>query len=122
FGDGYSSPNPTETYRLFHVSTPAAEVGNVSFSAAIFDDLGSGTSFGSVVIAPSDNGATIHIPLNGAGVTALNLAGGGELAVGGAVDLNPVPEPTTLLLVGIGAAGVGLARWVKRRSHQREQA
>jgi hypothetical protein len=26
-----------------------------------------------------------------------------------------IPEPATLLLVGTGAAGVGLARWVKRR-------
>jgi hypothetical protein len=29
--------------------------------------------------------------------------------------LNPVPEPATLLLFGTSAAGLGLARWVKRR-------
>jgi len=82
FGNGYSSPNPTETYRLFEVSAPPSAVGNVSFSPAIFDDLGSGTTFGSVLVAPSANGTTIHIPLNGAGVTALNLASGGEFALG----------------------------------------
>jgi hypothetical protein len=34
----------------------------------------------------------------------------------GAEDLNPVPEPTTLLLFGTAAAGLGLVRW-RRRSH-----
>jgi hypothetical protein len=36
----------------------------------------------------------------------------------GFLTLSPVPEPTTLLLVGTTAAGLGLARWRQRRRKQ----
>jgi hypothetical protein len=36
----------------------------------------------------------------------------------GASFLEPVPEPTTLLLVGTTAAGLGVARWRQRRRNQ----
>jgi hypothetical protein len=38
----------------------------------------------------------------------------------GFLTLSPVPEPTTLLLVGTTAASLGLARWRQRRHKQRQ--
>jgi hypothetical protein len=37
-------------------------------------------------------------------------------------DFQPIPEPVTLLLWGTGAAGLGLARWYRRRTREREHA
>ena len=45
----------------------------------------------------------------------------GQLAVSGkASALEPVPEPTTMLLFGTAAAGLGLARWRQRRQDKRQ--
>lgn len=35
--------------------------------------------------------------------------------------MTPTPEPTTLLLFATTGAGLGLARWLRRRSRDREQ-
>jgi hypothetical protein len=32
------------------------------------------------------------------------------------IDLAPIPEPATLLLFGTTAAGIGIARWRRRRT------
>jgi hypothetical protein len=100
---------------------------------AIFDDLGSGTTFGSYVASAADNGTTISITLNAAGIAALNAAAGSTIAFGGVLttlsppanqyvfgfstatfveddvrrlDLTVVPEPASLTLVGLGLAAV----------------
>jgi hypothetical protein len=38
-----------------------------------------------------------------------------NMSIGGAADFAPIPEPTTLLLFGTTAAGLGLNRWKQRR-------
>jgi hypothetical protein len=131
------------TYTLFDVSTPAGILmasNSGAIGIAIFNDLGSGSAYGSINVSTADSGTVITINLNAAAVAALNSTGGGTFAVGGfftspsapsdsfvfggsgtdqrnrlilAVDGATVPEPMTILLLGTGLAG--LAGTVRRR-------
>lgn len=85
-GNGFSSPDPFETYVLNEVITDIATLaaGGTGL-VAIFDDLGDGTQFGSIDIDASDNATSVLIPLNQDAVTSINSAMGGSWAVGGAV-------------------------------------
>jgi hypothetical protein len=137
---GYSSPDPQETFTLFDVSTPIDSLLGGTGGVAAFDDLGSGTVFGSVVVTALDNGTLVEILFNPTGVAAINAALGGIFAVGGALttidnDLpvgefvfgstvvdaytrelqleavpEPIPEPASLLLLGSGLLALGLRR------------
>lgn len=112
---GYISPNPSELYRLFDVSTGVRDLmADQTDATGIFDDLGSGLIFGSRIVTVADDGSYIEIALNPDGLDSLNEAVG-SWAVGGAVDLvgQPVPEPTTLLLLG---SGLLVGRRLRRRS------
>lgn len=84
--DGFFSPDPTETYSLFDVSTP---LGSLEASGGgqtdIFNDLGTGTNYGSQVVSPADNGQFVSVSLNSAGLAALNASLGGQTALGGAL-------------------------------------
>jgi hypothetical protein len=84
--NGYSSPDPTETLGIFDVSTPLTALqATGSGQTAIYNDLGSGTSYGSQTVSAASNGQLIAIPLNAAAVSALNAARGTRTAVGGAL-------------------------------------
>jgi hypothetical protein len=72
------------TYNLWDVSTAAATLNNnVGPSQTTFDDLGSGTSFGSFQVADGAETDVLSFPLNPAGVAAFNAARGGFFSVGG---------------------------------------
>ena len=77
----------TETLGLFGVSTdPATLNHNVGRDSAIFDDLGSGTSYGTFTVSTSGSSSgTVSYPLNSDGVAAVEAAAGGFFSIGGAL-------------------------------------
>ena len=141
-----STSDPSETATFFDVSTSASTL-NTGFSSgsstglAVYDDLGSGTIFGSQVYFPSDPPAgSKTITLNSAAVDAMNAAApGSSFSIGGAVTsldgvdnieiiytgavgpfhqlaltTAPAPEPGSVVIVATGAV-FGLKR--HRRFH-----
>jgi hypothetical protein len=80
---GYVSPDPTETFTLKDVSTPLGALVATGTDVGIFNDLGTGTTFGEYTASAADNGTTISVALNAAGIDALNAAAGGSIAFGG---------------------------------------
>jgi large repetitive protein len=128
---GYASPDLSENYELYDVVTPistlvAGGAGNI----ATWDDLGSGVIYGSRTMTAADagTGRIVEIVLNSSVIDAMNSTGG-LFAFGGSLTtldglandeftfgfsgagrlnvtqlrLTLVPEPSTLLLLGIGA-------------------
>lgn len=83
---GLVSPDPTETFELFDVSTPVSTlIAGGTGLTGIYDDLGTGVSYGSVSITAADNGKIVTINLNTAGLAAITAAQGSRLAIGGMV-------------------------------------
>lgn len=145
---GYVSPDANEMYTLYDVSTSiTALTTGGSGQTAIFTDLGTGTTYGSVSVSSGDNGQLVEITLNGNGLAALNGATG-SFAIGGALtslsgsstqhvfgwthlgnptkklfletgelsQTQPVPEPSTLVLVGSGLGLCFLSGYRKRQA------
>lgn len=158
FPFGYTSADPSETYALFDVATAfftnnppggarVAGYGTGSLSGqGIFNDLGSGQSFGSTAVSLADNGRYVEISMNAAGLAALN-ASGDIFAVGGTITtldnivnkeslfasafldfpapygaqlvISSVPEPSESLLfiAGLGLIGMAAHRRAARAGH-----
>jgi hypothetical protein len=96
---GYHSSLASDTYGLFDVSTPvAALAASGTGQTGIFNDLGSGVSYGSQTITMANDGTVISTPLNAAGIAAFNSSRGGLFAVGGA--LTSISGSSTQVLFG----------------------
>jgi hypothetical protein len=127
-------------YSLWDVETDVADLsaGGVGLTE-IFDDLGTGTGYGSIELEATQDGEIIEIGLNAAALASIN-ASGGLWAIGGKYDavvgdepstdrfvfgnsilpsftrelvLNPVPIPPAVFLFGsalLGLAGLGRKR------------
>ncbi|MDC0937224.1 hypothetical protein OAS39_13145 [Pirellulales bacterium] len=82
--------NATETIEFFDVSTDAATLNNnTGTSVAIYDDLGTGTSYGQFEV--SNIGSSfelLHFHLNAAAVADINGASGGFFSIGGSLTTN----------------------------------
>jgi hypothetical protein len=80
---GLRSPTDTETFQLFDVVTDLDELGQ-RWGEDIFEDLGTGTTYGTYIATEDDEYSQIAIPLNAAAVADLNDAGD-LFALGGAI-------------------------------------
>ena len=139
-----SQGTPSGNYTVYDVSTSIPDLTADGSSGATFDDLGTGTSYGIRAMSSADDGTFVTINLNAAGLSALNVARGGFFATGGTfavdgfafnnsdnilsdtslvyeVSSGPaVPEPTTMVMFGIGALGMGLVAR-RRKKHSNAQ-
>jgi hypothetical protein len=137
---GYVSSDPTETLSLFALTTPVATITSRASSLSVFNDLGDGSVYGAGIFSSANVNSDVEIAFNPTGLGFLNC-NNGQVAFGGAVssfstfdpydqsmfsntstastrqlilEVDPVPEPASGILAGIGAAAL-LARR-KRRS------
>jgi hypothetical protein len=104
---------------LWDVSTPLATLENLDSgpNAAIYGDLGSGMRFGGGFMVATSN-TSIAIPLNGAGIAAVNRALGHTIAIGGSAN-QPIPEPAAAGLLAIAIAGLVAVRYRARQAAKR---
>lgn len=104
---GYNSGDPSETLEFFDVTTPAATLNvNSGTDASIFNDLGSGQSYGSFVVnaySPSDT-LTFTFDLNATALADIQSLAGGFFSVGGALTtIGPNGES---IFQGSGTGGI----------------
>ncbi len=135
-----SSPDASETLGIFDYSGSIASLVGGTGGVTAFNDLGTGTSFGSLSLPTTSFSGTGNatINFNAAGIAALNAALGGQFAVGGALTtisstanqyvfggtidfpatqlvLTTVPEPSGVSLLALAALTAQGIRWQSRR-------
>ncbi len=94
--------NPTQTLGFFDVSTPAATLNNnQDTNTAIFDDLGTGQSYGTFDVSTSGSETGIlSFTLNATAIADINAAAGGFFSIGGALDAESLSSPGRQNLFG----------------------
>lgn len=85
--DGYAG-DATETYELTSTSASIADLLGTYNSGdptgvSVFGTLGTGSLFSSITASSADNGLTLNLPFNAAGLSALNSSIGGLMGMGG---------------------------------------
>jgi PEP-CTERM motif-containing protein len=133
-GAEYRGNEPVETLGLFDVSTPAAVLNrNTGTNEAIFADLGTGATYGTYQVAPYRFDAILTFGLNGVAISDMMSLDGSFFSIGARLlsstepgdyifgasgaaaslvvqteplGVSPVPEPTSMLLLGTGFVGL----------------
>jgi hypothetical protein len=83
---GFASPQGTEVFRLFDVSTPIAELtADQVGRPEIYADLGSGSIMGTYTATAESNGTVVSVDFDVLGLASLNAARGGLWVAGGAI-------------------------------------
>jgi hypothetical protein len=96
--NGFFSADPSETYTLFDITTPIPNMrATGTGQVAIFDDLRSGTPFGSTVVTNASNGQIVTVNLNAAGIADLNSRLGNQAALGGTITTLRADTPYEFL-------------------------
>ena len=84
--EGYSSADQSETLSLFDVSTAITTLrSSGSGQTAIYNDLGSGVSYGQQTILSGVTGYMQYFALNAAALADINSKLGSQFAIGGAL-------------------------------------
>lgn len=114
FLGGYQSPDPTETYSVTNFtgsfSDLVADNGNGN-NASIYNDLGTGADYGSVVVSSADNGTFVTVTLSAAALADINaaagqpLTSGGNFALGGFISTTDGESRTIEQVFGISGGG-----------------
>jgi hypothetical protein len=106
--NSYAGITSSETVEFFDVTTAPSILNNPSgFSTAIYNDLGSGKSYGSLAFLPALNTTQelLTIPLTTAALADITAAAGGYFSIGGTCTTCSL-SPAQRLFVGSNATGI----------------
>ncbi len=127
-------------YQLFDVSTSAEDLARrLIVDLDVFNDLGTGTTYGTFNIGAGESEDLLSFTLNDAALFDINASLGSFFSIGGVSvnsvslflfsssegiqrltleteDIIQVPEPTTVGLFGLGLAGLGVLSRRRKRS------